>query len=156
MKAPATPQKAYLVDVDQSGGGRLEFQFAPADLSDEKGVVFAKMRVPGLSHPRLQYVAGDARVLQFTVTFYRVPDLRQRVRWLQSLQYPEHTGNAISSAPHRVMLLFGSLFQDVVWVVPSVKVKYSHPFTAALEPLRADVEMTLEEFIEVSRDMRDI
>ncbi|MFW6162590.1 MAG: hypothetical protein ACODAJ_07445, partial [Planctomycetota bacterium] len=51
--------KGYLIDVD--GYGDLEFQYNPSEVIDEKATMFAAIRVPGMSHPRYQYVSGEPR-----------------------------------------------------------------------------------------------
>ena len=151
---PTQPARAYLVDVDD--GARLEFQINPAEFADDKGTVFARLRIPGASHPRLQFVGGEQRTLTFTITFYRIEDVQARVAWLQSLQYPEYQGGVLSNGPHRVMLLFGSIWEGAVWTVPTVKVKYGHPYKPDLTPLRADVEITLEQYVDKSLSVGDV
>lgn len=50
---------AYLVDVDT--GDYLDFQYNPNDIVDEKSTAYAAIKIPGMSHPRYQYVAGEPR-----------------------------------------------------------------------------------------------
>lgn len=44
------PIKGYLVDADT--GERLEFQYNPNSISDEKSTDYATIKIPGMSHPR--------------------------------------------------------------------------------------------------------
>ena len=46
------PIKGYLVDADT--GERLEFQYNPNSISDEKSTDYATIKIPGMSHPRSQ------------------------------------------------------------------------------------------------------
>ena len=133
----------YLVDLDT--GERLAFPYNPNDISDEKGTDYAAVKIPGMSHPRYQYVAGEARRIAFKIELFKGP-VREQVQWLRSLLYPEHAGTMLKNAPHRVLLLFGDLYPGVVCVVRSVKARYFHLFDRdALLPQRAEVEIVLEE-----------
>ena len=53
------PLTAYLVDTITRE--RLAFQYNPNEIVDSKSTTYATLVVPGMSHPRYQYVAGDAR-----------------------------------------------------------------------------------------------
>ena len=97
------PIKGYLVDADT--GERLEFQYNPNSISDEKSTDYATIKIPGMSHPRYQYVAGEPRRIAFKVELFKGP-VKQKVDWLRSLQYPEHAGTMLKNAPHRVLLIF--------------------------------------------------
>ena len=67
------------------------------------------IKIPGMSHPRYQYVAGEPRRIAFKVELFKGP-VKQKVDWLRSLQYPEHAGTMLKNAPHRVLLIFGDLY----------------------------------------------
>jgi hypothetical protein len=149
MNSPGQTITAYLVDVDT--GERMEFQYNPNEITDEKGTAYAAIKVPGMSHPRYQFVAGEARKITFKVEFFKGP-VKDKVRWLQSLQYPEHDGTMLKNAPHRVLFIFGDLFPGVVCIVPSVKARFFHLFDqSTLAPQRAEVDITLEEYVEQSK-----
>jgi hypothetical protein len=62
------PIKGYLVDADT--GERLEFQYNPNSISDEKSTDYATIKIPGMSHPRYQYVAGEPRRIAFKVELF--------------------------------------------------------------------------------------
>ena len=144
MNPPGQALKAYLVDVDT--GQRMEFQYNPNEIIDEKSTAYAAIKVPGMGLPRYQFVAGEARKISFKVEFFKGP-VKEKVQWLQSLQYPDHTGTALKNAPHRVLFIFGDLFPGVVCIVPSVKVRYFGNFeSSSLAPQRAEVEVSLEEW----------
>lgn len=149
MNTPGQTMQAYLVDVDT--GERLEFQYNPNEIVDEKSTAYASIKVPGMSHPRYQFVAGEARRISFKIELFRGP-VKERVKWLQSLQYPEHDGTMLKNAPHRALFIFGDLFPGVICIVPSVKARFFHSFDqATLAPQRAEVDITLEEIVEKSK-----
>jgi hypothetical protein len=144
----------YLVDVDT--GERLEFQHNPSDISDEKSTDYAAIKIPGLSHPRYQYVAGEARRISFKIELFKGP-VKEQVHWLRSLLYPEHAGTMLKNAPHRVLLLFGDLYPGVLCVVRQVKVRYFHLFDRdSLLPQHAEVEIVLEEYVEESVNWQEV
>ena len=72
------PIKGYLVDADT--GERLEFQYNPNSISDEKSTDYATIKIPGMSHPRYQYVAGGARQLNFKISLF-MKDVKKNVEW---------------------------------------------------------------------------
>jgi phage protein U len=77
--ATQKPLTAYLVDAVTRE--RLAFQYNPNDIVDSKSTSYATLVVPGMSHPRYQFVAGDARKISFTVSFYQ-KDVQKQVAWL--------------------------------------------------------------------------
>jgi hypothetical protein len=141
------PIKGVLVDlVDNS---RLEFQFNPSEVDEGKDTEIASVKIPGRSHPRHQFVCGEEREIAFKLELFKLPDLKERVRWLQSLQYPTHDGSMLKKAPHKVLFVFGTLF-NTTCVVKSVKVKWGDLFTPQLEPQRAEADVVLWEDVETS------
>ena len=145
---PQTPIKGYLVDVD--GDGQLEFQYNPSDIVDDKATNFAAIRVPGMSHPRYQYVSGEPRKILFKLQFFK-GDVKAHVAWLQSLLYPEHAETMLHAPPHRVVLIFGDLFPGVLCIVRQAKVRYFGLFEPeTLLPQQAEVNVVLEEYVQES------
>ncbi len=146
--------KGYLVDV--ATGERLEFQHNPNDIGDDKSAAYATIKIPGMSHPRYQYVAGEPRRIVFKLELFKGP-VKQKVHWLRSLLYPEHSGTMLSNAPHRVLLIFGELYPGVTCVVRQVKARYFHMFDhETLLPQRAEVEIVLEEYVEESVNYTEV
>lgn len=144
----------YLVDVDT--GERLEFQYNPSEITDEKGTDYAAIKIPGLSHPRYQYVAGEARRISLRIGLFKGP-VKQQVHWLRSLLYPEHAGTMLKNAPHRVLLIFGDLYPGVTCIVRQVRARYFGLFDRDnLLPQQAEVELTLEEFVSESVDWKQV
>ncbi len=112
---------AYLVDVDT--GDYLDFQYNPNDIVDEKSTAYAAIKIPGMSHPRYQYVAGEPRKIGFKLVFFK-GSVKESVDWLRSLLYPEHAGTMLKNAPHRVIFMFGDLYPGVLCVVRQVKARF--------------------------------
>ncbi len=146
--------KAYLVCIETSES--MELQFAPNDFTEETTTSWAAIKIPGASAPRRQWVSGEARKLPIKIELYRQPDIQQRVRWIQSLQYPSYQNGFLAASPSRVMLIFGGLYDGVTWIVTGTKVRWFDLFAADLTPLRAEVEVQLEEYRESSPDYREI
>jgi len=152
--ATQKPLTAYLVDVVTRE--RLAFQYNPNDIVDSKSTSYATLVVPGMSHPRYHFVAGDARKISFTVTFYQ-QDVKTNVAWLQALLYPTHAGTMLKQAPHQVLFFFGELYPGTPCLVREVRAHYSYLFDPdTLQPRRADVEVTLEELVERSVSYREV
>lgn len=148
------PISGYLVDVET--GERLAFQHNPNDIGDEKSTAYAAIRIPGMSHPRYQYIAGEPRKIAFKLELFKGP-VKQKVHWLRSLLYPEHAGTMLKSAPHRVLFIFGDLYPGVLCVVRQVKVRYFHLFDRdSLLPQRAEVEIVLEEYVGASVNVSEV
>jgi len=144
----------YLVDVVTRES--LEFQHNPYEISDEKSTDFTSIKVPGISHPRYQYVAGEARKISFQISFFKGP-VKQKVAWLQSLLYPEHAATMLRNAPHKVLFFFGDLYPGILCIVRQVRVRYFNMFDAdSLLPQHAEVDLTLEEIVSKSVDYREV
>ena len=71
MRADLKKTTGYIVDVVTRES--LEFQYNPDEITDEKSTDFATIKVPGMSHPRYQYVAGEARRIAFKISFFKGP-----------------------------------------------------------------------------------
>jgi hypothetical protein len=148
MPADMRKTTGYLVDVVTRES--LEFQYNPDEISDEKSTDFATIKIPGMSHPRYQYVAGEARKIGFKLVFFKGP-VKERVAWLQSLLYPQHDKTMLKSAPHKVLFFLGDLYPGVLCIVRQVRARYFHMFDLDnLLPQHAEVEMTLEEIVQKS------
>ena len=145
MRADLKKTTGCIVDVVTRES--LEFQYNPDEITDEKSTDFATIKVPGMSHPRYQYVAGEARRITFKVSFFKGP-VKKKVAWLQSLLYPQHEKTMLKSAPHKVLFFFGDLYPGVLCIVRQARTRYFHMFDRdSLLPQRAEVELTLEEIV---------
>jgi len=146
--------RGYLIDVD--GGGDMDFQYSPSEVVDDKATLFAAIRIPGMSHPRYQFVSGEPRKIVFRLRFFKGP-VRERVAWLQSLLYPEHAGAMLDHAPHRVLFVFGELFPGLLCIVRQVKARFHGLFEpGTLLPEQADVDIALEEYIDESVEVWEV
>ncbi len=145
---------AYLVDYDNRE--RLEFQYNPNEIVDDKSTDYAAIKIPGMSHPRYQFVAGEPRKINFKVVFFK-GDVKKKVHWLRSLLYPEHAGTMLKNAPHRVLFFFGDLYPGVLCIVKSVRARYFHLFGQDdLMPERAEVDLQLEEYVKQSVNYTEV
>ena len=135
----------YLVDTVTRES--LEFQYNPDEITDDKSTDYAAIKVPGMSHPRYQYVAGEARRITFKLAFFKGP-VKEKVSWLQSLLYPAHEKTMLKTAPHKVLFFFGDLYAGVPCIVREVRARYFHMFDQTnLLPQHAEVDITLEEIV---------
>ncbi len=142
------PISGYLVDL--ANNERLEFQYNPSTISDSKSTEYATIKIPGMSHPRYQYVSGGPRQINFKLELF-MKEVKKNVDWIWALQYPEHEGTMLKNAPHRVLLVVGDLYSGIECVVKQVRVQYFGLFDpASLLPQRADVDLSLEEFVNES------
>lgn len=145
---------AFLVDTVT--GERLVFQMNPNDITDDKSTNFARIPIPGMSHPRYQFVSGEARKVSFKIHLFKGP-VKDQVTWLQSLLYPEHAGTILKNGPHRVLFVFGDLYPGFLGVVTGAKVRYFDLFDReTLAPQRAEVDLSLEEYVEQSVSYKEI
>jgi len=148
LRADVKKTTGYLVDVVTRES--LEFQYNPDEISDEKSTDFATIKIPGMSHPRYQYVAGEARKIAFKLVFFKGP-VKESVAWLQSLLYPQHEKTMLKNAPHKVLFFFGDLYPGVMCVVRQARTRYFHLFDKdSLLPQHAEVELALEEIVQKS------
>ena len=154
MRADLKKTTGYIVDVVTRES--LEFQYNPDEISDEKSTDFATIKVPGMSHPRYQYVSGEARRITFKVSFFKGP-VKDKVAWLQSLLYPQHERTMLRNAPHKALFFFGDLYPGTLCVVRQVRTRYFHMFDKDnLLPQHAEVELTLEEIVQKSVDYTEV
>ncbi len=136
-----TPTPGFLVDLETRE--RLEFQYNPSEITDEKTAHYATVRVPGLSHPKYQFVAGGERRIAFTLHLFK-GHIQERIAWLQSLLYPEEAETFPKRAPYRVLLMMGDLYPGITCVIRDVRVQYLGLFDSIdLTPQRVEVRLNL-------------
>ncbi len=147
-------QSGFLLDVET--GERLMFQFNPSEIVDDKSTAYATVRIPGMSHPRYQFVAGEPRKISFQIKLFKGP-VAKNVAWLRSLCYPEHAGTMLKNAPHKVMLVYGDLYPGVVGILKQVKARYLGLFDRdSLLPQQAEVDIAFEEVVDRSIDFSEV
>lgn len=154
MRADLKKTTGYLVDVVTRE--KMSFQYNPDEITDEKSTDFATIKVPGMSHPRYQYVSGEARKIVFKLVFFKGP-VKKKVAWLQSFLYPQHAKTMLKNAPHKVLFFFGDLYTGTLCIVRQVRVRYFHMFDKDnLLPQHAEVEITLEEIVQKSVNYKQV
>lgn len=155
MPTPVKAARGWL--YNEATGERLTFQFNP-EVQDRKRTQFERHRVPGLSHPVLQFVAGDARVITFRLALTALEggrDILRDVRWLQSLQYPTWQEGVLKAAPPRVVLVMGPHLV-VRGVVTGVEVQYQRWTPDLRRLLEATVQVDMEEYAPRSVNAADV
>ena len=154
MRQDLKKTTGYLVDVVTRES--LEFQYNPDEVTDEKNTDFATIKIPGMSHPRYQFVAGEARKISFRLVLFKGP-VREKVAWLRSLLYPQHEKTMLRNAPHKVLFFLGDLYPGVMCVVRQVRARYFHMFDSEnLLPQHAEVDLTLEEIVTKSVNYTEV
>ena len=149
-----------LIDFDDSGAPRMEWDLNPDSFLDSDGAQFAEIGVPGMSHPRIQYSAGGARTLSFALPLHYGAlrgnrTVAQSVDLLRSWLYPDYKNGIMTKAPHRLLVCFGDRWSDEKWVLTQFDVEYLR-FDKDGKPLHAMASLTLTEYIEKSRSREEI
>lgn len=154
MPTPTRADRGWL--YNEATGERLEFQYNPV-VQDRKGTQYERHRVPGLSHPVLHFVAGEARTVSFRLDMRAEEgrDILRDVRWIQSLQYPTWAEGQLQEAPPLVVLVLGRSF-TFRGVVVSVDVTYSQWSPDFTELQAATVQVGMEEYVPESVSMDDV
>jgi len=150
MNLPESKEKVTIVDTED--GTRIEAQYNPSEVTDEKTAGWASQKVPGMSHPRYQFGSGGDRTVTLKLEFYGSGILSD-IKSLRSLCYPENGGSMLKNGPHKVKILFGPIFTSELWIVDSVKVRQFYKFSPGLDPNRADVDVTFKEYVDSSKNI---
>ena len=139
----------YLVDAVTSE--RLAFPYNPEAITDHQDSRYASVSVVGRRYPWYQYIAGEARQVQFTLPLFKGA-IQQQVAWLKALQDPQEAEVGFWYAPHPVVLVMGQLYPGLTCILKQVNVRYFSLFNPqTLAPERATVDLVLEETEHVSR-----
>jgi len=146
--------KGYLVDLSTPDWERLEFQFNPSEVNDDRQLQSKEVTVVGASHPRVIPAAGGARNISFGLIFHRTSEsqpmsyVKEQCRWLQSLTYPVESETGVFFP--KVQFIYGDLY-DITVRVERVQVKYPGRFDGTtLLPWRAQVSLSLKEQVSSS------
>lgn len=99
--------------TQREDGNKFNFQYNPQSLNSVVAASWAEQRVPGKMHPIYQYAGGLGRVLTFTLVLYShsagSTDVDTQVAWLESLTFPDITGNNLKDRePPRCLLFLGA------------------------------------------------
>ena len=143
--------------VDSEYKNSVTFDINPDSISDDKQTNFANIEIPAMSHPRLQFTAGNERTLAFTVYLHHgaTKNVPAAIKCLQSWLYPEYQNGKLSKAPEKLLLVFGTTWQGILWVMKSCNVSMRR-FDRELNCVFAQADIELSEFISESRDAKDV
>jgi hypothetical protein len=104
---------------------KLEIQFVPSEVVIDRNASMPEVVIIGRDTPNYQWASGKQSLtlnLDFLSNDENRLDVKAKVDWLMGLtRKPNNT----MKAPN-VKLVWGDLFKDEVWVVPSVKPRYSN------------------------------
>lgn len=137
-------QKGAIVEVNNPSE-RITFQFNPPKIGESKSANYALLKVPGNSDPIMHFVSGEIHEVSFVLEFYGTDDVKDKVRWLQALQYPEFGATMLEHGPPLVLFNMGSLFNET-FVVKSANPQWGPIWTNELLPRQAAVQMVLFEY----------
>ena len=142
--------------VDTESGWRVDFDMNPESFEDDKSTEIAEIKIPGMSHPRLQFTHGASRTVKFSLYLHygATDDIIETLNLLQSWLYAEYEGGRLSKPPAKLMLVFGGTWSDELWVMKSCKVVH-RKFSKELDCIFAQVSIELVEYIETSRDAKE-
>ena len=150
---PTAVTKATLSLYDRPSE-KLTFQYNPSRIEDSRAPNWSAIDIPGMSHPKYQFVSGGERKVTFTLEFFRMTtkldEVQKKIRFLQSLTYPQFDGNrtTLTEAPPIVVFNYGQYYKNFRAIVTDVKVlteKMYDPVT--LQPLYASVSIELTEYL---------
>lgn len=148
---PPKVTKGFLVDTVT--GESLKFQYNPNQIQLTRSPSWASQEVPGMSHPRLQFVQGGDRKFSFSLDFFSDErgrkDVKRKMDWLESLTYPDWDGiTNMQRGAHPVLFNFGDLYKNITCVVTNFTATPQTLFDpTSLLPLRATVDIELTELI---------
>ncbi|MDR1020453.1 MAG: phage tail protein, partial [Synergistaceae bacterium] len=142
--------------ADLDDGTRLEWGFNPESFEDSDSAGFARVSIPGMSHPRIQFTGGGERTLSFVIPLhYSQCDVARDIRTLRAWLYGEYTGGRLVKAPHRLLVQFGGTWQGEKWLMESLDVSYKR-FGKDGGPIMADASVTLVEYAETSKGIGEV
>jgi len=148
-----TLQTAFLY-LEDNTEERLEFQLVPDEIAWNKAAEYASVPILGRSEPIRVYSSSTTKIFNLTLGFMAsvdggddgVPEseIDGRVRWCESLVYPEVKGGVYLPTP-TVIFVFGTLI-DVRCVCTNVAPVIKGPWTTPdLTSYHAIISLTLEE-----------
>ena len=144
--------KGLIYILELSTMERLEMQFVPDTVTDNRAASYGEVQVVGRNNPHYHF-GGGSDTLSFTIDFHvseeNRADVVRKCRWLKSLAYADGS----SKAPPRVKLIFGDLYRDDEWIVTSVSTNYSlFDTNNNMMPKQAYVDISLS--LDPSRNLK--
>ncbi len=142
--------------VDLDDGTRLEWSFNPEGFTDSDSANFAKIAIPGMSHPRIQFTGGGERTLAFVLPLhYSRTDVPKDIRTLRGWLYAKYVEGKLKKAPHRLLVQFGDTWQGEKWRMESCEVGYKR-FDKDGKAIFALVSILLFEHPDSSRSIEEV
>ncbi len=133
-------QKLYIAELSPNGES-LEIDYLPKEVSFNRTATVATIEVAGKNNSPIQWTGGDTSA-NITIGLYSNEEGRQdvlrKVDWLQSLTYSDSKG-----VVPRVILVYGKLFKDYVFIVKSVSPTFEHFNSYVQAPIQAKVSIEL-------------
>jgi hypothetical protein len=150
MAAPAQLQKAYL---DVEGGGRIDCMFNPAKFSFSTTNRWESNAVPGKSAPSMRFAGGDGGSFSLSLVFDTTGDGKAVTTYtnkLMNLMKVDTTLAGYDAArnngrPPWVKFRWGVQIHTFKAIIKSMEISFTY-FSSDGMPLRANVEMSLEQF----------
>lgn len=121
--------------VDTVTGEKMAFQYNTIG-SESGGAEYESHKCLGRSVPQPHYMGGKERTLElpivYTMEAFTRDDVKENVRWLQSLAYPDYNDDdELSLAPHPVVVVQGQLYSQDLWIVRDYNIRWGD----ALDPI---------------------
>lgn len=175
-------KKGYL--VSRRNGSVHPFMFNPTEISRTDAWEWAHHKIPGASHPVTSGGTGASRMINFTLYFDgdrgrcdlreksaglgggsnpRVPitdprslDISPELNFYRSFTYPHIPNSTFQDrGPDHVILNYGTFFPRVECKMHSCNVTITQ-LTPLLEPVKATVQISLEEVVRKSKSCTDV
>lgn len=107
----------------------------------------------GRSSPFVYYKSTGARKLEFNLFLFAEGDaeeeIKNRVRWLQSFQYPDYSGQ-VMRPPKKVQIVLGRNFIQITGILRGCSVTWKAPYdTDNGVPMHAEIGISLQEVVDI-------
>lgn len=123
MATPNQKKQLYILAIDNPELERLEVQYMPKLVNYKRNANIQRVDIVGRNDKLNQYKGGDTSI-SLTLDFFAVEqgfeDAKRKINWLKSMTYSNE-----DAPPSRIKLIFGDLFDNEIWILKSVGVKYS-------------------------------
>lgn len=148
------PHEIYIIDVENQE--RLRIQNVPLELDYNPESTFAAINTIGRNNPFYHYT-GSEDTLTFDLSWYGEEsdrtDVIKKCRWLESFT----KNNAYDHEPHRVILSFGTLFENCLWLITAAPYKMSlYHKQFGMLPTLAYQSITMKRVVEKNLTWKEI
>lgn len=152
------PSRMWLVHINDSNQQleTLRIQTVPDELEVTPTSNWAVIPSIGRNNAFYHYTGGED-ALKFTLDWYAVTanknEVIEKCRWVESLA----KSNAYFTAPPRVVLVFGELYQYDTWIIESAPYRLSlFDRSSSMMPRQAYQELTLKRVTDNNMTTDDI